>query len=88
MFRAAFRAVFTTVVLFLIQQGKKGLKQPKCGPTKWAESIELPPRTSFWPMFNLPYVTVEEEYRLFDTVDIIASTGAHSAFFWGSPATA
>ena len=50
---------------------------------KRPECIGLLPRTTFWPMFNLPYVTVEEEYRLFDTVDIIASTGGSLGLFLG-----
>ena len=40
-------------------------------------------RTSIWPTFNLPYITVEEEYRLVNTVDIIASTGGSLGLFLG-----
>ena len=34
-------------------------------------------------MFNLPFVTVEEEYRLFDTVAIISATGGSLGLFLG-----
>ena len=40
-------------------------------------------KTSFWPIFNLPTVTVEEEYRLFDTVAIISATGGSLGLFLG-----
>ena len=40
-------------------------------------------KTSFWPMFNRPYVTIEEEYLLFDTVAIISATGGSLGLFLG-----
>ena len=40
-------------------------------------------KISFWPMFNLPFVTVEEEYRLFDTVAIVSATGGSLGLFLG-----
>ena len=40
-------------------------------------------KTSFWPMLNLPYVTIEEEYRLFDTIAIISATGGSLGLFLG-----
>ena len=40
-------------------------------------------KTSFWPTFNHPYVTIEEEYRLFDTIAIISATGGSLGLFLG-----
>ena len=40
-------------------------------------------KTSLWAQYNLPLVTVEEEYRLFDTVAIISATGGSLGLFLG-----
>ena len=40
-------------------------------------------KTSLWAQFALPVVTVEEEYRLFDTVAIISATGGSLGLFLG-----
>ena len=40
-------------------------------------------KTFLWAQFNLPYVTMEEEYRLFDTVAIISATGGSLGLFLG-----
>ena len=45
-FCAAFRAIFTTVVPFLIQYGNKCPEMwPQKWPKKWPKSIELPPQS-------------------------------------------
>ena len=40
-------------------------------------------KTKLWAKFNLPHVTIEEEYRLFDTVAIISATGGSLGLFLG-----
>ena len=40
-------------------------------------------KTSFMAQFNKPYVTIEEEYLLFDTVAIISATGGSLGLFLG-----
>ena len=40
-------------------------------------------KTTLWAQFKLPYVTMEEEYRLFDTVAIISATGGSLGLFLG-----
>ena len=40
-------------------------------------------KTFLWAQFNLPYATIEEEYRLFDTVAIISATGGSLGLFLG-----
>ena len=40
-------------------------------------------KTSLLAQFNHPYVTIEEEYLLFDTVAIISATGGSLGLFLG-----
>ena len=40
-------------------------------------------KTSLWAQFNRPFVVIEEEYRLFDTVAIISATGGSLGLFLG-----
>ena len=40
-------------------------------------------KISLWAQFNRPYVTVKEEYILFDTVAIISATGGSLGLFLG-----
>ena len=40
-------------------------------------------KTVLWAQFNLPYITIDEEYRLFDTVAIISATGGSLGLFLG-----
>ena len=46
-------------------------------------SKETENRNTLWAQFNHPYVTIEEEYILFDTVAIISATGGSLGLFLG-----
>ena len=51
--------------------------------TQGTNLISVVNKTSFWAQFNHPYVTIKEEYLLFDTVAIISATGGSLGLFLG-----